>query len=121
MIAQCLPECWSMFVSILSTQEFAHSLGWLFALAMLTGLILDRDGRDLFRWAMAIWVFVTFDSLIRYHYLLEMGNRQPCYPVTFTITIAFLYTLGAILGWAIIYFAKKRVHMKYEEKEIQND
>lgn len=98
---------------------FLASLGWMLAIAMIVGAVLDEDGKNLVHWMAAILVFGGMAEIFRIYVLNYL--LRPAHPsnaaasIAIALSIAIVDVIGLCLGYGLAYLAKKRVQVKTKE------
>ncbi len=95
---------------LFETQTFSQALGWLFAIAMAIGGILDDQWKKLATWVVAASIYAIMQETIRYYLLAEIGHSQnAAISVIITLSTAVVYIVGMTVGWAIVWFGRMRI------------
>lgn len=98
---------------------FLASLGWMMAIAMIVGAVLDEDGKNLVHWMAAILIFGGMAEVFRVYVLNYLLN--PAHPsnaaasISIALCIAVVDVIGLCLGYGLAYLAKRRMQIQVKE------
>lgn len=100
---------WMGIAEALSHAEFVNALGWVFAIAMMVGAILNDGGRRLISWSIAIATAVSLTESTRYvywqaHVLTDLAIQGTALTlISTTVTL-----IGLAVGWFLAYTARQK-------------
>lgn len=100
---------WNAMLEALSHPEFTSTLGWMLAISMVVGAVLNNGGKRMLSWSAAIILSVSLTEQARWYYWL--AHQRPDLAIQgtgITVICAVINVTGLFLGWLITYVAKKR-------------
>jgi hypothetical protein len=109
---------------LLSTSAVDAWMGWMFALSIILGGLLDNKGRDFIGWSVAIVFYAIFNLGASTTYMSSVAVARGSLPVSIEhaeafvlVTVSFTLT-GMFIGWFTVYITKVRLHAKYATKKL---
>jgi hypothetical protein len=101
-------------MDILSQTDFLSTLGWMFAIAIIVGGILDNRGRDLITWATAVILFAVMQLVASLTIMLDYPEVHLEHVLLFTFIVLTDYLSGLTVGWGITVLAKR--YIQYQKR-----
>lgn len=100
---------------LISIEGFTQTLGWVFAMGMVVGAVLDDNWKKLARWILAVVLWIVVAEVVRYSFLKFVAHGGGLEVSTvLTLTTAFFYIMGILAGWCVVWLAKDRVRRQME-------
>ena len=110
-------------ITVISSGDW---LGWMFAIAIILGGVLDNKGRDLIGWCASVAIYAIFNLAVANTYMSRvavLAGRSPVVVSTDSIIFVMLtltiYCVGLCLGWFIVWFTKHRSHVHHIAKRLR--
>jgi hypothetical protein len=98
---------WMAIQEALSHAEYVGTLGWVLAISMMVGAILNDGGRRLISWSIAIIVSVALGEMTRAAY---WGAHNAAHVATqgtaITLVSSAITVSGLAVGWFLAYAAR---------------
>lgn len=101
-------------------------IGWMFAIAIIIGGVLDNRGRDLIGWCVSVIVFAIFNLAVSITYMSKvavLAGRNPVListeTVVFVLITLIVYCTGLAIGWFTVWSTKHRSRLHYITKHLR--
>jgi len=107
----------SMLV-ILSQTEVLRVFGYMLAVSMLVGGVLDWSERSYWLYFVTAFVGVFFTEWIRIEYFMAAGLNYTPRPIALVILSFSIYALGVLLGTRIVELTRNRNNNIEDTQEI---
>ncbi len=97
------------FLEALKHPEFVNTFGWLYAISMMIGAVLNDGWRRLLSWTIAVIVSIALTEGSRYAYWATHSRLDIYLQGTALILLSTTVNLfGLASGWFVVYAAKCR-------------
>ena len=111
---------------VVGTVSSGDWLGWMFAMAIILGGVLDNKGRDLLGWCISVVIYAAFNLAVANTYMnvLAATKGHPAViisidSVIFVMITLSVYCAGLTIGWSVVWFTKHRSHVNYIAKRLK--
>lgn len=101
-------------------------LGWMFAIAIILGGVLDNKGRDLIGWCVSVFIFAIFNLAVANTYMNKIAlvlGHSPVYlsadALIFVGITLFVYCGGLLIGWATVWTTKHHIQVHHVAKRLK--